>query len=257
MPDDLLREVLTAREHGVPCAVATVVAVRGSAPRAVGAKAVIYADARIVGTVGGGKFEALVIADAMAAMASREPRLKAYPLHEQSPESFGAICGGEVTVFIEPQLPRESMIVVGAGHCGQAICRLARECGFQVTLLDDRSDWLEQSGGVSPVTQPAPKYFAEHVWGPQEAVVIVSRNFQIDREALAAVLEHPGAAYVGMIGSRRKITRVFDELRALGMAEEALAQVHAPIGLDIGADTPMEIAVSVIAQVLQVLRKPR
>jgi xanthine dehydrogenase accessory factor len=254
MPEDILAELLAARERGDPCALATVVAVRGSTPREPGAKAILYADGRISGTVGGGKFESLVATDALAAIRSRSSIFKTYPLHEQSPESFGAICGGEISVFIEPQLAKESAVIVGAGHCGQAICRLARECGLHVTLLDDRVDLLAQCDAHARLTTPAPDFIAAHAWQAGEALIIVSRNYEIDREALAAALAHPGAAYLGMIGSTRKVTRVFDELRARGVPAESLAKVHAPIGIDIGADSPAEIAVSVIAQVLQVLR---
>ncbi len=254
MPEDILASLLEAREQGTPCALATVVATRGSIPREPGAKAIIFADSRIVGTVGGGKFESLVIADAITAIGSREPILKSYPLHEHSAESFGAICGGEVTVFIEPQLARESLVIVGAGHCARAICKLARECGFHITVLDDRPDILSQCDAHTLLSTPAPDFIAARQWRSGEALIIVSRNYNLDREALAAALAHPGAAYLGMIGSIRKVTRVFEELRARGISEAVLASVHAPIGLDIGADSPPEIAVSVIAEVLQVLR---
>src|SRR3982751_2299979 len=142
MTDALLAELLAARERREPCVLATVAATRGSVPREPGAKALIFPDGRITGTVGGGKFEALVIADALATLEARAPLLKTYPLHEKSSESFGAICGGEVTVLLEPQLLKEALVIVGAGHCGQALSRLARECGWQVTVIDDREDLL-------------------------------------------------------------------------------------------------------------------
>jgi xanthine dehydrogenase accessory factor len=254
MPDDLLSAQLAARDSGTPCVLATVVSVRGSAPREPGAKALIYEDSTIVGTVGGGKFESLVIADALATLQNGAPALKTYPLHEHSPESFGAICGGEVTVFLEPQVPREALLVIGAGHCARAICQLARECGMHVTVLDSREDQLALCPAHARHTTPAPEFIAAHPWRGRTAVIIVSRNYEFDREALAAVLRSPGPAYVGMIGSNRKVTRVFDELRARSISPEALASVYAPIGLDIGADSPAEIAVSVIAEVLKVLR---
>lgn len=254
MPDDLLSAQLAARDSGTPCVLATLVAVRGSAPREAGTKALIYGDGTILGTVGGGKFESLVIADALAAIADGNPLLKTYPLHEHSTESFGAICGGEVSVFLEPQLPRESILVIGAGHCARAICQLARQCGLHVTVLDERADLLAQCDAHARHTTPAPEFIAARQWARREALIIVSRNYGLDREALAAAIQHPGATYLGMIGSNRKVTRVFEELTARGIPREALAHVHAPIGLDIGADSPAEIAVSVIAEVLKVLR---
>ncbi len=254
MPDDVLHAQVAARDSGTPCVLATVVASRGSAPREAGAKALIYEDGALLGTVGGGKFESLVVADAVAALKSGAPVLKTYPLHERSPESFGAICGGEITVFLEPQLPREAMLVVGAGHCARAICQLARECGMHVTVLDTRPDQLALCPAHARHTTPAPEFIAAHPWRVREALIIVSHHFEVDREALAAALQYPGAAYIGMIGSTRKVGRVFEDLRARSVSPEALASVHAPIGLDIGADSPMEIAVSVVAEVLKVLR---
>jgi len=251
----LLRELLAARERREPCVLATVAAVRGSVPREAGAKALIFADGRIIGTVGGGKFEAIAVADALAALKTKQPVLKTYPLHEESPQSFGAICGGEVTLLLEPQALREAIVVVGAGHCGQAICKMARECGWHVTALDDRAGLVTACDAhVRQAGSPA-DFIAAHPWRPDEALVLVSRNFQLDRDALAAALAHPGAGYVGMIGSARKVRRVFDELRAQGIPDEKFKNIHAPIGLDLGADSPAEIAVSVLGEVMRVLRR--
>jgi xanthine dehydrogenase accessory factor len=254
MTDALLAELLAARERREPCVLATVAATRGSVPREAGAKALIFADERIVGTVGGGKFESLVIADAQTALAEKATTLKTYPLHEGSADSFGAICGGEMTVLLEPQLVKEALTIVGAGHCGQALCRLARECGWHVTVLDDRPDLLDACNAHERLRIPAPEFIAAHSWRSEDALVMVSRNFEIDREALAAALVHPGAGYLGMIGSTRKVRRVFDDLRARGFTDAAFARVFAPIGLDLGADAPAEIAVSVFAEMLRVLR---
>ena len=254
MTDALLAELLAARERREPCVLATVAATRGSVPREAGTKALIFADGRISGTVGGGKFESLVIVDALATIETRAPLLKVYPLHEKSVDSFGAICGGEMTVLLEPQLVKEALVIVGAGHCGQALCRLARECGWHVTVLDDRSDLLEACNAHARLSTPAPEFIAAHPWRKEDALVLVARNFVIDGEALAAALAHPGAGYVGMIGSTRKVRRVFDELRARGVSDAALAGVFAPIGLDVGADSPAEIAVSVLAEILGALR---
>jgi xanthine dehydrogenase accessory factor len=196
-----------------------------------------------------------VVADALGALRERRAVLKTYPLHEGDACSFGAICGGEVTMLIEPQTTGEALVIVGAGHCARAISRLARECGWHVTILDDRADVLAECDATTKVGDRAPADFiAAHEWQPGEALVIASRNYEIDREALHAAIGKPGIAYLGMIGSKRKVRRVFDELRARGVGEAALAKVHAPIGLDIGADSPAEIAVSVLAEAMQILR---
>ena len=246
-----------ARETRRPFAVVTIAATTGSVPRAAGSKMFVYADGRSSGTIGGGKFESLVIADALEIMREKKPLLKTYSLREGEPDSFGAICGGEVTVFIEPQIVSEALYLIGAGHCANAIARLAAECGLFVSVVDDRTELLTGlPPAVTGVSDSSPAQFiAAHQWQSDEALIIVSRNHEIDREALSCALEQTGAGYIGMIGSRRKVLRVFDYLRERGVAEEKLARVYAPLGLDIGADSPAEIAVSTIGEVLAVLRQ--
>jgi xanthine dehydrogenase accessory factor len=257
MNDALLTELSAARQSRTPCALITVVETRGSVPRAAGSSMLIYLDGRVSGTIGGGKFESLVVADAQMQMAEKKPALKKYSLHEASPESFGAICGGESTVFIQPQLLTESMVLIGAGHCAVAIARLAVECGLFVTVLDDREERLaEFPAQVRCLAETDPSEFiAHHQWQADEALVIVSRNHEIDAAALTAATRNGGMGYVGMIGSSRKVNQVFDRLMKAGVAEEKLSSVYAPIGLDINADAPVEIAISVLAEVLAVLRK--
>ena len=256
MTDDLLARLKEARDCGEPCALVTVAQTRGSVPREAGAKMIVFGDQETCGTIGGGKFEALVIAAGLAALADGKPVLKTYPLHESDAESFGAICGGEVTVLIEPQVVRESLILVGAGHCARAIAKLARACGMHVTALDDRTELLADfSGAHRTIGDRTPaEFIRQREWRANDALVMVSRNYEIDRDALAAALKQPAIGYIGMIGSSRKVRRVFDELTQRGCAANELARVFAPVGLDIGADSPAEIAVSVMAEILQVLR---
>ena len=252
---DVLEELLEARRTGRPCALATVAATKGSVPRHPGAKMIVYTDGSISGTVGGGKFESLVIAQALECLAKKETLLKTWPLREDQPDSFGAICGGEVSVLIEPQLPAHRLVIVGGGHCAQAIAKLAAECGFHVTALEDRADILEQCEAAHQrLTYPAPAYIASRPWDKNDALVIVSRHYDIDRAALAAALKTGGIGYIGMIGSRRKVLQVYDQVKTEGITAEQLAAVHAPLGLDIGSDSPAEIAVSVLAEILMVLR---
>lgn len=255
MTDALLTELLEAVRRGERCALVTIAATKGSVPREAGAKAIVYEDGRMSGTIGGGKFEALVIAEALCALVAKAPRLKIFPLHELSEESFGAVCGGEVTVFIEPHTPRESLVIIGAGHCAQAIAQLAINCGMHVTAIDDRTELLPDFPAHCRVSEiSATQFITTHPWRADEALVIVNRNADLDREALHAALQTAGYGYVGMMGSRRKVRLVFDELRTRGITDTQLATVFAPIGLDLGADTPAEIAVSIIAEITAVLR---
>jgi xanthine dehydrogenase accessory factor len=203
-------------------AVVTVAATTGSVPRAAGSKMFVYADGRSSGTIGGGKFESLVIEDALASMREKKPLLKTYPLREGEADSFGAICGGEVTVFIEPQSVSEAIYLIGAGHCAHAIAKLASECGLFVSVIDDRVELLgDLPSVVTRISDVSPGTFiASHQWQSDEALIIVSRNHEIDREALGVALEQTGAGYIGMIGSRRKVLRVFDHLRERGVPDE-------------------------------------
>ena len=135
----------------------TVAATRGSVPREAGAKMLVFGDCRIVGTIGGGKFEALVADEAIAALDGRSPVLRTYPLHEGDEDSFGAICGGEVTVLIEPQHFGEALFLVGAGHCSRALARIAQDCGWHVTVFDDRAELIADFPAQQRITTPAPE----------------------------------------------------------------------------------------------------
>jgi xanthine dehydrogenase accessory factor len=256
MSDALLEELMAARKARKRCALVTVASTKGSVPRAAGSKMLVYADGQSSDTIGGGKFESLVIADALAAMQRKEPVLKTYPLREGEPDSFGAICGGEVTVFIEPQIVGEAIFLVGGGHCARAIAELALRCGLFVSVIDDRAELLaDLPASAARVSDTAPpKFITSRQWQPDEALLMVSRNYEIDRDALAAALNTSGAGYIGMMGSRRKVREVFEQLREQGVTDEKLRTVYAPLGLDIGADSPVEIAASAIGEVLAVLR---
>ena len=256
MNDALLEELLAARRSRTPCAMVTVAQTQGSVPRAPGAKMIVYASGESSGTIGGGKFESLVIADAQESMRAKTAVLKTYPLREGETDSFGAICGGEATVLIEPQAMREAIFIVGGGHCAHAIAKLCVECGMAVTVVDDRAELLADfPADVATVSEIQPQEFIRsHEWQGDEALLMVSRQHDIDREALAAALTVSGIGYLGMMGSSRKVRRVFEQLKDAPGAEN-LAGVHAPLGLDIGADSPAEIAVSVVAEILAVLRR--
>ena len=252
-------EIAAAQAEGRLCALATVVSAKGSVPRQPGAKMLVYADGQISGTVGGGKFEALVIEEARGIILEGAPLLKNYLLREGEPQSFGAICGGECAVFIEPLAMGEAIWIVGGGHCALAIAHLAAGCGFYVGVVEDRAEQLGNDkfpvAARLVIDQPAPAFIAARNWTAREALVIVNRNAGLDKHALDAALRRPVPGYIGMMGSRRKVARVFDELAAGGHERKDLRRVHAPIGLDIGAESPAEIAVSVVAEILRHSRR--
>ena len=256
MNDRLFEELITARRSRVACAVVTIAATSGSVPREPGSKMIVYADGKMSGTIGGGKFEALVRDEARAAIRGKKPLLKSYTLREDEMCSFGAVCGGDATVLIEPQVFNEAIFLIGAGHCARAIAKLGIDCGLFVAAIDDRADLLaELPEAVTRISSSPAKFIRGRKWSSDEALVIVSRNYEIDRDALRAALEAGGAGYIGMIGSQRKVQKVFQQLLKKGMTKQALTKVYAPLGLDIGADSPAEIAVSALAEILRVLRK--
>jgi xanthine dehydrogenase accessory factor len=257
MSSSILAELLEARSRGFPCALVTVAAAQGSVPRQAGTKMIVYSSGKTSGTIGGGKAEALAIQDALRCLETGKIELKRYPLREGEPDSFGAICGGEIVLLIEPQPSGESVYLFGAGHCAAAIARLARSCELNVFVVEDREDALsnfEHANQKHLCKSPA-DFVSKHTWFQTDAILLVNRNYVMDRETLKAVLQTSGYGYVGMIGSKRKVRKVYDELGDLGVKPESLSQVHAPIGIDIGADSPEEIAISVMAEVLAVLRK--
>lgn len=256
MSQSIFEELVAARREGKSCVLATVAATRGSVPRQIGSKMIVYPDGTIFGTIGGGKFESLLVTDCLAALNTGRAVLKDYILREGHPDSFGAICGGEVTIFIEPQRTAEAIYLFGAGHCAGAIARTARACGLRVTVIEDRTDLVEafEPADCKIADIPAAEFISKRDWQQGDAIILVNRGYQLDRDALEAALAKTGFGYLGMMGSRRKVLRVYDELKQRGIDPAAFERVRAPIGLDIGADSPEEIAISVLAEILAVLR---
>jgi xanthine dehydrogenase accessory factor len=252
----IFEELVAARREGMSCVLATIAATRGSVPRQAGSKMIVYPDGTISGTIGGGKFESLLVSDCLAALDTGSAVLKDYILREGHPDSFGAICGGEVTVLIEPQGTAETIYLVGAGHCAKAIAQAARTCGLRITVIEDRAEIMEafEPADCKIADIPAVEFISKRNWKPGDAIILVNRSYQLDRDALEAALGRTGFGYLGMMGSRRKVLRVYDELKQRGIDPHTFERVNAPIGLDIGADSPEEIAISVLAEILAALR---
>lgn len=258
---ELFAELSGALERGEPRALAMVVEAKGSVPREPGACMVVAPDGRVWGTVGGGKLESLVIEAAHEALASGLGALRQFHLHEQHPESFGAICGGSVTVFIRPLPDVPRLAIVGAGHCAAALARAARMTHWRVEVWEDRAEFLVPERFAEGVTLRRAASMTEAMGtlalDAMTAVCLLNRSAPHDRDCLAAlaVREEWKAAsppfYLGMIGSRRKVEMVRDELRNRGVAADFLERVRAPVGLPIGAETPEEIAISILAEIVR------
>jgi xanthine dehydrogenase accessory factor len=237
-------------------AVATIVSAKGSTPRAAGARMLILPDGSTRSTIGGGLFEDRVRAEALELLSRNgPPHLSDYVFTPDGPGSFGAICGGTVKVFFEIVEAETRLLIVGAGHCGRALAKLAALIGYRVTVADDRADLLATDAfPVGTRLVPVSADFRELPDpGPGDSVAIVSRGHVTDGLALRR-LRGVAAGYLGMIGSRAKKKVLFDQLRSEGWSDEELARVACPIGLDIGAETPEEIAVSIVAEMIRTKR---
>lgn len=248
--EHIFEAALEAMRRGEPVAMATVIATRGSAPRGAGTKMLVYADGRTLGSVGGGALEA------QAATAARQALADGLTCElDWSPES--ATCSAGVRVFIEPLLPCPTLLIVGAGHVGQATAELGAFLGYRVAVADPRPELMTPDrfphGADLWVGAPADR-LREFPFTPQTYVVLLTPH-EPGEEDLLALLAQRACAYVGLIGSQRRTQATFERARALGVPEDLLARVHRPVGLDIGAETPREIAVSILAEVIAVQRR--
>ena len=241
--------------QGQPFALCTVVRVEGSTPRDIGSKMIVYADGRTEGTVGGGKMEALVIEAAVWAITEGRSCLVSHQLHDVQ-EGDPGICGGSIEVFIDVAAPQPTLLLVGAGHVALPAAQMAHMSGFRVVVLDDRADMASEERfpqAAERIAADIVQTLRNYTVTPQTYIVIVTRGHALDEEALREVIGSP-AAYVGMIGSRRKVKVIMDHLREEGVDETLIQWVHSPIGLDIGSETPAEIAVSIVAELIAVRR---
>ena len=229
---------------------ATVIQVEGSAPRQPGAKMLMLADGTTVGTVGGGALELAVVQACTEALAGSEPRLLSYDLRPD----LKMVCGGRARVFIEPLCAPRPLFLFGAGHIGLALHPLAQALGFAVTVVDDRPELASAArfpGAAALVHSYEPEQLAALPVDRRAYCVVATRGHKLDTEVVQLLMQRE-PRYVGMIGSLTKRRAVERELVARGVPEQRLATLTTPMGLDIGAESPQEIAVSIAAQLVQV-----
>ena len=264
VPVSLVRQLAEAVDRGVAVASATVVDTSRSVPRRAGAKMLVYRDGSIAGSVGGGEMEARVVAESVAALADSRCRLLSYRLVDPGRGDPG-VCGGDVRIFVEPHMPKPTVIVMGYGHVGQAVAQLARWLGFRVVAADDRPldeaeperpESMEVLAGDVVDAMPdelvigtVDDLLAGRSLDADVSVVLVTRNVDVDSAALPALLA-TDAGYVGVMGSERRWATTRARLEADGVDPAALDRVHAPIGIEVGAETPEEIALSIMAEVI-------
>jgi xanthine dehydrogenase accessory factor len=251
---EVFEEVARRRARGERVVLATVVRVQGSTPREAGARMLLLADGSIRGTVGGGAREADVVAAAREVLARGGSRLLAIDFQEGLRGGEGPVCGGTMEVYMERIDPARQVVIAGAGHVAYFLHRAMALLEYRTVVVDPRPEWAseERFPGATLVHAPFPEGVAGAAVGAADAVVLVTPGHQHDRETLRRALATE-AAYIGMIGSRTKVATVFKALRGEGVGEEALARVHAPVGLDIGAESPAEIAIAIAAEIVAVL----
>lgn len=253
---DIYEEIVRIRATGEEAALVTVVSASGSTPREEGAKMLVRADGRILGTVGGGSIEASAVREAHAVIQTGKPRRLQYRLKEG--EELGMICGGDVEIFIEPILPTPTLYIFGGGHIALTLVKTSKLVGFKVVVIDGRSEFANPERfpeAEVTIAEDYSKVFSRLKIDKSSYIVIVTHGHTGDEVVLAGALGTE-AKYIGMIGSKTKNEAIFSHLTAKGIAREQLDRVHAPIGLNIFAQTPEEIAVSILAEIIEVRRSP-
>jgi xanthine dehydrogenase accessory factor len=254
MNDEVFAAVAEALQRGESAALVTIIRTSGSTPQRVGAKMLVFDDGRTVGTIGGGCYEADAFWKAREAIGNGRPRTVRYELTDDLAEESGLICGGQMEVYIEPVEAAPRLYIVGAGHVGYHLARAAHEVGFRIHVIDDRQKFANAERfpqAEAIVVDSIADWLHSAELPASSYAVILTRGHRYDLDALRALAARE-LRYIGLIGSRAKVARLYDALLAESMPSECLARVHAPIGLDIGAVTPQEIAVSIVAELIAV-----
>lgn len=255
---DIYREIVRLKDEGEEAALVTIVAARGSTPREEGAKMLVKADGSILGTIGGGGLEARIIEEARRAIDEGGTKRVHMSLTDKEVEKEGMLCGGELEVFIEPILTLPTIYLFGAGHISLPLASIGQMLGFKVVVIDDRAEFANAERFPEADIVLLDKFtasFPELPIDKSSYIVIVTRSHQYDDMVLQWALG-TRAKYIGMIGSKTKIKTVFSHLQSKGISEETLKRVHAPIGLEIYARTPEEIAISILAEIINIRRSP-
>lgn len=257
---DLFEAIVELRREGIPAALATIVGTRGSTPGRTSMRLLVQADGTFRGTVGGGCLEAEVYDAALAVIADEQPRSLQFRLTEQDSPDSGLMCGGEVTIFVEP-ITTPSLWIFGGGHVSKALCEVATLAGFRTTIVDDRPDYATAErfpAAHATSSEPYPDAVARFPIRSNSYAIVVTRGHRDDGIVLQALGRRHAAGdelrFCGMIGSKTKQALLFKEARAAGVPDDFLATVRTPMGAYLGGKTHEEIAVSVVAELISVRR---
>jgi xanthine dehydrogenase accessory factor len=253
---DVFEELVRLRRAGQKCALATIVQVRGSIPSYESAKLLVREDGSMTGTIGGGCVEAEVWNAAREVIATEKAQHLSFNLGQDAAYDNGLICGGQLDVFVEPIVPQPQAFVFGAGHISKSLSKVATLAGFATTIIDDRESFANPGRFPEAHEIYAAEYeeiFPKLAIHESSYLIIVTRGHRDDMRVLRLAIGTP-ARYVAMIGSKRKVISVVKELENEGAPRSALERIYAPMGLEIGAVSPEEIAVSVVAEMIAVRR---
>jgi xanthine dehydrogenase accessory factor len=252
MPMDSIFKALAELETTFqPGALCTVVKTSGSTPRHSTSKMLVYWDGNFLGTVGGGELENRVKKEALDSLKDGRSRLLSYNMTDPSRGDVG-VCGGQVEVFVEPILPPPVVVVIGGGHVGKAVAHLAKWLGYHVVVSDDRPEFCTYEANPDAdefINVPMSELPMHMKITQQTSLILTTRGNNIDVAGLPALLDSK-AGYIGVIGSRKRWSETVNSLNETGISDEQLNIVHSPMGLGLGAETPEEIAVSIMAEVL-------
>ena len=256
---DIFDELVRLRRLGQKCALATIVQVNGSIPSYESAKMLVREDGSLAGTIGGGCVEAEVWTAAREVIETERPRHLTFSLGQDAAYDNGLICGGQLNVFVEPVIPQPRALIFGAGHISKSLSKIATMAGFATSVIDNRETFANRERFPEAEDIYAEEYeevFPKLMVNGSTYLIIVTRGHRDDMRVLRWAMDTP-ARYVSMIGSKRKVLGVVKELEKEGIGRDAYQRVFAPMGLEIGAVTPEEIAVSVVAEMIAMRRDPR
>jgi len=252
---EIYQELANIAARGERAVLATVTSSGGSVPRKAGTKMIIKEDGSLVGSIGGGNVEQAVQEKALDVLKSGEPEIIHFDLTDSGEEAW-MICGGRMDVFLEPILPAETLYLFGAGHLSQSTAVMAKMLGFRVVVIDPRPEFNNNDrfpGTDSLVVEDYENAFSELNLDDNSYIVIYTPGHVSDERCLQFAVG-TAARYVGMIGSKKKVKEIKERLRRKGVPEQQLDGIHAPIGLEINAQTPEEIAISILAEIIKVRR---
>jgi xanthine dehydrogenase accessory factor len=252
--ESLYKKIYEIVEQKIPAALVTVIQTKGSTPREIGSKMIVYEDGSNFGTIGGSMVEVKIIEEAKRCLQSGEPIQVSHNLNDLEQEDTGMVCGGVMEFFIEPLNLQSHVYIFGGGHVALPLANFAQHVGFTYSIIEDREQFAssERFPEAKEIIIEQPGIAAANIkYKPSDFVVIVTRSHEHDYLIAKSILDK-SVRYMGLIGSKSKIKQIFTKLRQDGFSNAQLNTIHTPIGLEINAQTPEEIAISIVAELIKI-----